>query len=63
MDLPNPVRPDDVLSIRVSVTDRRESKSKPGRGIVTMEQSVENQNGEVVLSMTSKMIVRLRGGD
>ena len=60
MDLPNPVRPGDILSIRIAVTDSRRSKSKPDTGIVTMQQTVENQSGETVLSMISKMIVRAR---
>ena len=60
MDLPNPVRPGDTLSIRISVADCRRSKSRPETGIVTMEQTVENQEGQTVLSMTSKMIVRAR---
>lgn len=60
MDLPTPVRPDDLLSIRFEVLASRRSKSKPDTGIVTMKQAVENQKGEVVLSMTSKMIVRAR---
>ena len=60
MDLPNPVRPGDTLSIRISVVESRRSKSKPDTGIVTMQQAVENQDGKTVLSMTSKMIVRAR---
>jgi acyl dehydratase len=60
MELPTPVRPGDVLSLRVSVVATRRSESKPDTGIITMNQAVENQKGEVVLSMTSKMIVRGR---
>jgi acyl dehydratase len=60
MDLAMPARPGDRLSIRVSVVDTRRSKSKPDTGIVTLRQTVENQQGEAVLSMTSKMIVRAR---
>jgi acyl dehydratase len=63
MELPTPVRPGDTLSIRISVEDARRSASKPDRGIVTMKQTVENQRGEVVLSMVSKMIVRARTED
>lgn len=60
LDLPNPVRPDDVLGLQVSVIETRRSKSKPDTGIVTMHQVVSNQRQEVVLSMRSKMIVRAR---
>jgi acyl dehydratase len=61
LDLPKPVRAGDLLSIRISVDSSRRSRSKPDTGIISMNQAVENQNGEVVLAMTSKMIVRARG--
>ena len=61
MDLAKPVRPGDVLSLRMRVTDRRLSASRPDRGIVTMEHAVLNQKGEAVLSMISRMMVEVRG--
>lgn len=61
MDLSKPVRPGDVLSLRMRVTDRRLSSSRPDRGIVTMEHAVLNQHGEAVLSMISRMMVEVRG--
>ena len=60
MDLSKPVRPGDVLSLRMLVTDRRVSSSRPDRGIITMEHAVLNQKGEAVLSMTSRMMVEVR---
>lgn len=60
MDLPNPVRPGDVLSLRMTVVDRRQSKSNSARGIITMKHAVVNQKADVVLEMTSRMIVELR---
>lgn len=60
MDLAKPVRPGDVLSLRMRVTDRRVSASRPDRGIVTMDHAVLNQRGEVVLSMISRMLVEVR---
>jgi acyl dehydratase len=60
LDLPNPVRPGDVLSLRQSVVSRRLSKSKPDRGIVTLQYEVRNQAEDVVLSMTGQMLVALR---
>ena len=62
MNLTNPVRAGDVLSIRMLVTDRRVSSSRPDRGIITMDHAVSNQKGEVVLSMVSRMLVELRDG-
>jgi acyl dehydratase len=61
MDLAKPVRAGDVLSLRMRVTDRRVSSSRPDRGIVTMDHAVLNQRGEVVLSMISRMMVEVRG--
>lgn len=60
MDLAKPVRPGDVLSLRMIVTDRRLSSSRPDRGIITMEHVVLNQQGEAVLSMISRMMVHVR---
>jgi len=48
-----PVHPGDELSIRVSVVERRLSKSKPDRGIVKSRTEVLNQNRDVVMEMTS----------
>lgn len=60
MDLAKPVRPGDVLSLRMVVTDRRITSSRPDRGIITMDHSVLNQKGEAVLSMVSRMMVEVR---
>ena len=60
LDLATPVRPGDVLSLKVEVEDSRRSKSRPDTGIVTTRQRVENQNGEPVLTMLAKMIVQAR---
>ena len=42
--LPNPVRPDDVLDLEVSVLEKRESKSKSDRGIVRNQILLRNQS-------------------
>jgi acyl dehydratase len=60
MDLPTPVRPGDMLHLVVEVAETRRSRSRPDRGIVATRQSVINQNGETVLTMIAKMIVRAR---
>ena len=59
--LPNPVRPGDVLTLRLEVVEARRSQSRPDTGVVTTRQAVENQSGETVLTMDAKMIVRARG--
>ncbi len=56
-----PVRPGDELSIRVTVLDARQSRSKPERGIVTSLTEVVNQRGEVVMAMKGLSIMLRRG--
>jgi len=46
-----PVRPGDVLSLRVTVSETSRSRSKPDRGIVHSYVETLNQNGEVVMTM------------
>ena len=46
-----PVRPGDVLSLRVTVSKTSRSRSKPDRGIVHSYVETLNQNGEVVMTM------------
>ena len=47
---PNPVFIGDTISVRTSVVDKRESRSRPDRGIVTFEHEGVNQRGEIVCS-------------
>lgn len=47
---PNPVFIGDTLTVHTKIIDKRESKSKPDRGIVTFEHTAINQRGEVVCS-------------
>jgi len=53
-----PVRPGDELSLEVTWTGKRESASKPDRGIVNAEMKVLNQKGEVVLSQRNTIFMR-----
>lgn len=55
-----PVRPGDVLSIRVTILETRLSNSKPDRGIVRSFVEVLNQNREVVMSLKMVNLVRTR---
>ena len=57
---PNPVFIGDTLTVSTKVIDKRESKSKPDRGIVTFEHTATNQRGELVCScMRGAMMMRL----
>ncbi|HEV3334399.1 MAG TPA: MaoC family dehydratase [Bryobacteraceae bacterium] len=48
---PNPVRPGDILRIRVVILEARLSRSKPDRGIVRAKVEALNQREELVLSI------------
>jgi acyl dehydratase len=52
-----PVRPNDTLFGRASIEDKRESASKPDRGIVKMKYWIENQKGETVMSFFGTQMV------
>jgi len=45
---PNPVFIGDTITVRTVVRDKRASRSKPDRGIVTFEHIGTNQRGETV---------------
>jgi acyl dehydratase len=49
---PSPVFIGDTLRVTTRVVDKRESRSKTDRGIVTFEHQGKNQRGEVVCSCT-----------
>ncbi|MCZ6888610.1 MAG: MaoC family dehydratase [Gammaproteobacteria bacterium] len=49
---PNPVFIGDTITVTTEVVHRRESKTKPDRGIVTFLHTGSNQRGEVVCSCT-----------
>ena len=56
---PNPVFIGDTISASTKITDKRESKSKSDRGIVTFEHTGTNQRGEIVcLCLRKGMMVR-----
>jgi acyl dehydratase len=57
---PRPVRPNDILRVRVTITEARRSRSKPDRGLVQSLVEVLNQNDEVVLTMRPMNLVRCR---
>jgi len=56
---PAPVRHGDTIYAETLVTDKRESRSRPGEGVVTMEHTARNQTGEVVAVASRKTLVRM----
>ncbi|CAM2828661.1 MaoC family dehydratase [Prescottella defluvii] len=57
---PKPLFHGDTLYAETVVTDLRESRSRPGEGIVTFEHTGHNQHGDVVATAVRKTLVRKR---
>jgi len=55
-----PVRPGDALSIRITITETKRSRSKPDRGIVHSHIEALNQKGEIVISMKGVNLLSCR---
>lgn len=59
--LPGPVFAGDTLYAESTVLGKRESKSRPDQGIVTIRTVGRNQRGEVVCDFERTMLVMRRG--
>lgn len=55
-----PVRPGDMLSLRVTVSETKRSRSKPDRGILHSFIEMLNQKREVVMSMKAVNLLLCR---
>ncbi len=55
-----PVHPGDTIYARSKVTEVRESKSRPGQGIVTTETEAYRQDGVVFMHFTRSCLVPTR---
>jgi len=55
-----PVRPDERLHVRGTVTEARRSRSRPDRGLVRTFVEVLNEAGEPVLTMRPMNFIRCR---
>lgn len=55
-----PVRPGDTLHTEAEVVAKRESRSRPDRGTLTMAYAIKNQTGETVMTFTAIQILRRR---
>jgi acyl dehydratase len=58
--VPSPVRPGDELVLEAIVLEKRESKSKPDRGIIRFQIRLLNQRHEIVLQCISNLLVARR---
>jgi acyl dehydratase len=61
IEWPRPVRPGDVLQVESEVLAVTPSRSRPERGMITVKSVTKNQKGEVVQTLTSRMLVWKRG--
>jgi acyl dehydratase len=59
--LPNPVFEGDTIRSRSTVEAVRESKSRPGLGVVTVRTTGLKQTGEVVIEFSRTLLVYKRG--
>lgn len=55
---PRPTFIGDTLTCSSEVVEMRESKSRPGQGIVVFRHELTNQRGEVALSMLRTVLLR-----
>jgi acyl dehydratase len=55
-----PTRPGDVLRVESEVLELVPSKSRPDRGIVVLRSRTINQRGDVVQTLTAKLVVPRR---
>jgi len=60
---PRPLFHGDTLYAESEVIEKRESKSRPGEGIVTFAHTGRNQHGDIVATATRKTMVRKRPAD
>lgn len=60
ISFPAPMKHGDTMYAETLVVDKRESKSRPGQGIVTLRHTAKNQDGVVVAVAERKTLVRCR---
>jgi len=55
-----PVWPEDTLTLRIEITDKRASRSRPEMGSVMLNWTLSNQRGEPVLAVKGVNLMRRR---
>ena len=60
---PRPVRPDEVLDVKIVVTGVTPSRSKPDRGVLAYSLEARNPAGEVVMTLETAAMLRRKGTD
>jgi len=59
--LPAPARPDEELRYVTTCIEKRESKTKPDRGIIVLRDSLERPDGTAVLTQKVSLLVSRAG--
>lgn len=57
---PTPARPGDILRVTSEILAVTPSRSRPDRGIITVRSLTQNQRGEIVQTLTAKLVVARR---
>jgi len=57
------VAPGDTLESESTILGKRESKSRPSEGILSVETRAHNQRGEAVLSYRRNLLVYMRAAE
>jgi acyl dehydratase len=57
---PKPVRPGDTLTVVSEIVEVTPSRSRPDRGTVRVRSETRNQHGEVVQTLTPRLVVPRR---
>jgi acyl dehydratase len=60
---PKPLFHGDTMYAETVVTDKRESRSRPGEGIVTLAHTARSQHGDIVAVATRQALVRKKPAD
>ena len=63
IQLPNPVFVGDTIYAETEIVSKRESKSRPDAGIVSVETRAFNQNGALVMRYSRTFMIKRRGYD
>jgi itaconyl-CoA hydratase len=61
-ELSHPVFAGDTIEARSTVAAKRESRSRPGEGVLTVDTAIRNQKGVVVLTFRRNLLVYGREG-
>ncbi|WP_254768016.1 MaoC/PaaZ C-terminal domain-containing protein [Salinilacihabitans rarus] len=60
MDIPAPVRTGDTISLEMVVTGTKDLSSRDDAGLVTIDTTMTNQDGEVVFEGDMKFLIKRR---